>query len=254
MGTPTLDIDGPRATISLQRPDKRNRIEPDDLVHLLEHCETIDAASGGPDGVRVVVLRSEGPVFCAGYHLGALAEGARPEVGFGDLCDRLAAVRVPVVARIGGDIHGGGTDLAIACDLRVAVAGVRLQMPAARLGIQYYATGLERFVHQLGPAATKRIFLTALPVAADRLVTMGYLHDVVEADELDAAVDRMVEAVAGLAPVAVASTKAAIDGLASGTLSVDEVEATARASLRTEDHAEALRALAERRPARFQGR
>ncbi|MEL7209135.1 MAG: enoyl-CoA hydratase/isomerase family protein [Actinomycetota bacterium] len=250
MAEPTLDIDGARATIRLRRPDKRNRIEPPDLVRLIELCDEIEA----DDGVRVAVLTSEGPSFCAGYHLGALAEGTRVDVGFGDLCDRIEALAVPVIARIDGNIHGGGTDLAIACDLRIARHDIHLQMPAARLAIQYYASGLRRFVEQVGPGATKRIFLTALPFEAEELHRIGYLHEVVAPDQLDARVDAVATAIADLAPGAIAATKAAINGLASGSRTVDEVEERHRASLRTDDHREALRALAEKRPPHFTGR
>lgn len=250
MATPTLEVDGNRATIRLQRPDKRNRIEPADLVELISLCDKIDA---DPD-VRVVVLTSSGPSFCAGYHLGALAEGTKIDVGFGDLCDRIEALRVPVIARVGGNIHGGGTDLAIACDLRIAVEGIHLVMPAAKLGIQYYASGLRRFVEQLGPATTKRIFCTALPFEADELLRIGYLQEVVSADSLDDRIDEIAGAVSALAPSAVVATKAAVNGLASGGMTVEEVETSHRASLRTDDHREALLALTEKRPPRFTGR
>ncbi len=250
MPVPTLEIAGHRATLHLHRPDKRNRIEPADLVELIGLCDEIDA----DPGVRVAVLASSGPSFCAGYHLGALAEGTKVEAGFGDLCDRLEALRVPTVARIGGNIHGGGTDLAIACDIRIAAAGIHLRMPAARLGLQYYASGLRRFVEQLGPATTKRIFCTALPFDADELLRLGYLQEVVPAEELDDRVDIVADAIAELAPTAVAATKAAVNGLASGSMTIDEVEAGHRASLRTEDHAEALRALGDKRDPRFTGR
>lgn len=249
MGEPTLEIDGHRATIHLQRPDKRNRIEPVDLVRMIELCDEIEA-----DGsVRVAVLTSSGPSFCAGYHLGALAEGTKVDVSFGDLCDRIESLRVPVIARIGGNIHGGGTDLAISCDLRVAVEGIHLLMPAAKLGIQYYASGLRRFVEQIGPGATKRIFCTALPFETDELLRIGYLHEVVGEAELDARVDELTAAVASLAPAAVAATKASINGLASGAMSLDEVEEAHRRTLRTDDHREALRALGEKRPPVFTG-
>ncbi|MEM9133995.1 MAG: enoyl-CoA hydratase/isomerase family protein [Actinomycetota bacterium] len=250
MSAPTLDRDGPRATLRLNRPDKRNRVEPDDLVRLIELCDEIDA----DDEVRVVVLTADGPSFCAGYHLGALTDPTPQTVGFGDLCDRVEALRVPTIARINGSIHGGGTDLAIACDLRVGHPDVTLQMPAAKLGIQYYATGLRRFVEQIGPGATKRLFLTALPMTADELLRIDYLHEVVPLDELDDRVDAVADAVAELAPLAVASTKAAINGLAAGTLTVDDVQATHRASLSSADHREALAALSEKRPPRFNGR
>lgn len=167
MGVPTLQIDGHHATIELQRPDKRNRIEPDDLVELLELFDRIVAE---PD-VRVVVLKSSGPIFYAGFHLGALADGTRSPVSFGEMCDRLGLLPMPSIAQIEGGIHGGGTDLALSCDFRIAADDIELVMPAARLGLQYYASGLQRFVARIGPSASKRLFLTALPADAPLLLT-----------------------------------------------------------------------------------
>lgn len=250
MAEPTLEISGHRATIRLQRPEKRNRVEPADLVKLVDLCDEIDAS---PE-VRVAVLRSEGPSFCAGFHLGALAEGGtRTKVNFGDMCDRIASLRVPIIGRIAGNIHGGGTDLAMSCDVRIASAGIHLLMPAGKLGIHYYASGLRRFVDHIGPAATKRIFLTALPFETDELLRIGYLDEVVSEATLDKRVDEVAEAMAALAPLAVTGMKASINGLADGTLSLDEVDANARIAMKSNDHREALTAMKEKRPAVFTG-
>ena len=99
----------------------------------MRHLEEIE----GDPSIRVVTLEAEGPSWCSGYHLGALAEGERPEVGFGDVCDALMAVSVPTIAVLGGGVYGGGTDLALACALRVGRAAIVLRMPAAQLGLQY---------------------------------------------------------------------------------------------------------------------
>lgn len=242
MGVPTVSHSGPRATICLQRPDKRNRVEPDDLVALLQIFDRIDAEPA----VRVVVIVAEGASFCAGYHLGALAEGARSDVTFGQMCDRLAALRAPTIAQIEGNIHGGGTDLALSCDLRVGASGVQLVMPAARLGLQYYAGGLLRFVTRIGPGPTKRMFLTGLPFDAAELLRVGYLDEMVAPRDVAARVDELAAAICALGPEAVARTKQAINGLADGSLTVSEVEESHRASLRSAEHAEAVAALRKR--------
>ncbi len=247
MGVPTLGIDGHRATIELQRPDKRNRIEPDDLVELLALFDQIVAA---PD-VRVVVLRARGPIFCAGFHLGALAEGARPKVSFGDMCDRLASLPMPVLAQIEGGIHGGGTDLALSCDLRIAADDIELVMPAARLGLQYYASGLQRFVARIGPSATKRLFLTALPADAPLLLRVGYLDELHPRWAIPARVDELADAIVKLGPEAVARTKAAVNGLADGSMTLEQADGSARDSMRSAEHREGVRAMSEKRPPVF---
>ena len=246
-GLPTLTLDGQRATIELQRPDKRNRIEPDDLVALLGLFDQIVAS---PD-TRVVVLKATGPIFCAGYHLGALADGARPTVSFGDMCDRLATLPMPTIAQVEGGIHGGGTDLALSCDFRVAADDIQLVMPAARLGLQYYASGLQRFVARIGPSAAKRLFLTALPADAELLLRVGYLDEVHPRPAVPARVDELCAAIAALGPEAVSRTKAVIDGLAAGTMTLERADASARDSMRSAEHREGVRAMADKRTPQF---
>lgn len=249
-GTPELAIAEGRATIRLCRPEKRNRIEPADLAALDAHLDKIEADSS----VRVMVLAAEGPSWCSGYHLGALAEGERAEVSFDRVCDRIESLAVPTIAMLGGNVHGGGTDLAVSCDFRIGAAGIVLGMPAARIGLQYYASGLRRFVERIGPDATKRLFLTAETIPAVELLRLGYLTELVEPDRLEARVDQLCEAVAGLAPLAVVGTKRAINALSRGGADLAALQEDHLATLRSHDHREGLRALAEKRPARFAGR
>jgi enoyl-CoA hydratase/carnithine racemase len=129
-------------------------------------------------------------------------------------------------------------------------------MPAARIGLQYYASGLRRFVERIGPDATRRLFLTAEAIPAVDLLRFGYLTELVPPERLAARVDELCAAVAGLAPLAVKATKRAV-GLLSRGAGPDELDAIQRGhldSLRSHDHREALAALAERRPPVFEGR
>ncbi len=250
IGLPTLDADGPHATIRLNRPEKRNRIEPADLTELISICERIAA----DDALRIVTIESEGPVWCSGYHLGALADGERPQHGFGDACDAIAELPVPTIAVLAGGVHGGGTDLAMSCDFRVAADDIVLVMPAAKIGLQYYASGLDRFVRAIGPAATKRLFLTAERISAEELLRIGYLTDLRSPAELAARVDELAAAISGLAPMAVRLTKQAIDELAGSAPDLDRIQKAHVQSTRSEDHREAMAALREKRPPRFVGR
>ena len=250
MGVPTLTVTEGRATIRLHRPEKRNRIEPADLTELMGVCETITADAS----VRVVTIEAEGPVWCAGYHLGALADGERPKYGFGDVCDAIAALPVPTIAVLAGGVHGGGTDLAISCDFRLAADDIVLVMPAAKIGLQYYASGLQRFVQAIGPAATKRLFLTADRIEADELLRIGYLTEIATADRLASRTDELVDQIGSLAPLAVRLTKSAIDQLAGREPDMAAIQRSHVDSTRSEDHREAMAALKERRPPRFVGR
>ena len=183
--------------------------------------------------MRVLVLGAEGPSWCSGYHLGALAEGQRTPRPFGEVCDRLEDLRVPTVAALGGHVHGGGTDLAVSCDLRIGATGIVLGMPAARIGLQYYASGLRRFVERIGPDATKRLFLTAETIPAEELLRVGYLHELVAPDRLEARVAELAGAIGALAPLAVAGTKAAINALSRGGADVDALQAGPSGFLRS---------------------
>lgn len=254
--TPSLDITGGRATIRLRRPDKRNRIEPADLVALSGHLGEVAqrcAPDAGPERVAVLVIEAEGPSWCSGFHLGALAEGERVEVSFGDVCDQIETLAVPTIAALAGNVHGGGTDLAVSCDFRVGASGIVLGMPAARIGLQYYASGLRRFVERIGPTGTKRLFLTAETISAEELLRIGYLTELVPADSHHARVDALCASICALAPLAVVNTKAAINALAGLAPDIDAIEAGARATSRSADHKEAMRAMQERRPPVFRG-
>ncbi len=154
-GPPGLSIAGARATITLRRPAHRNRLHREDLHALQSHLRRIAA----DDALRVLVLTGQGPAFCAGFHLGQLgqpdAAGTDPQL-FEHTVDALAALALPTVARLNGGIHGGATDLALACDFRIGVAGLTLRMPAARLGLHYYPGGLQRAVAPRGGGGAPR--------------------------------------------------------------------------------------------------
>ena len=244
---PLLQVSRGRAQILLQRPEKRNRLEPSDLEVLIDHIDTIEKDRS----VRIVTVEAKGPSWCSGYHLGALSQGERPKFGFGEVCDALMSLRPPTVAVLNGDVHGGGTDLAIACDLRIATRQIVLAMPATRIGLQYYASGLQRFVERIGAAATKRIFLTAEVIDAEELLRVGYLTEIVEQNELDARLDDLCESISALSPNAVSLTKKAIDMLAGSSPDLQQIEDNHVSTTRSTDHQEAMRAIREGRPPQF---
>jgi enoyl-CoA hydratase len=254
--TPIVTIAEGRATIRLNRPREHNRIEPDDLVVLDETFTRIDRDAS----IRVLVLTGTGKSFSSGYHIGALVErhggtpAPREEVSFETVVDRLEALRVPTIAALQGSVYGGATDLALACDFRIGVEGMRMLMPAARLGIIYYPSGIERYVNRLGVAAAKKLFMLAEPIDAAEMHRIGYLDEIVPAGELAAHVDALASTLAANAPLALGGLKRAINEIAAGRLD-HETLATARArSSASDDHAEALKAWSEKRKPVFRGR
>jgi enoyl-CoA hydratase len=255
---PIVTIAGGRATIRLNRPREHNRIEPGDLAVLRETFTRIDREPS----IRVLVLTGTGKSFSSGYHIGALVErhgGKEPaspeeEVSFESVVDRLEALRVPTIAALQGSVYGGATDLALACDFRIGVEGMRMLMPAASLGIVYYPSGIERYVSRLGVAAAKRLFLTAEPIEAEEMRRIGYLDEIVPAEALDARVEALAETLAANAPLALAGLKRAINGVAAARLDRDALAEARERSAASDDHAEALKAWSEKRKPVFQGR
>ena len=246
---PTLEVDGARAIIRLNRPRHHNRIETGDIATLCEHFARIEEDRR----IRVLVLAAPGRTFCAGFNLEELAperyDASAP--GFDRMVDRLEALRVPTIAAIGGSLYGGGTDLALACDFRIGVPGIELMMPAARIGVHYYAGGLRRYVTRLGLGAAKRLFLAGEKIDAEELLRIGFLDAMVRAGELAARVDGLAARLAAHAPAAVQGMKRALNDIAAGTADAAAIARAWRASLRSADVAEGLAAHAERREPKF---
>jgi len=244
------------AVVRLNRPREHNRLEPSDLVALQETFARIDT----DPSIRVLVLTGSGKSFSSGFHIGALAERLAGKREDGDrdaferTVDRLEALRIPTIAALNGSVYGGATDLALACDFRIGVEGMRLLMPAARLGIVYYASGIRRYVTRLGVAAAKKLFLTAQPIDAGEMLRIGYLDEIVAHEDLMARAEALAATLAANAPLALAGLKRAINETAAGSLDLDSLAAIRALCSASEDHAEGVRAWTAKRAPVFTGR
>lgn len=247
-GTPSLAVDGPVATLSLNRPEVANRLNADDLATILAHLQTLDAS-----GAQVLVVRSSGRHFCSGYDIGRIGSD-RKGPGFEEVVNALEDCRPVTIAAIQGGVFGGGTDLALACDFRVGTGACEMFMPAARLGLHFYRRGLERYVTRLGLDTAKRLFLTAERIDADEMRRCGFLTDLVAADALDARVAQLADAVAAMAPLAVTGMKKHLNRIARGALDADDLKADILRAARSDDLREGALAWKEKRKPVFRGR
>jgi enoyl-CoA hydratase/carnithine racemase len=255
-----LTIDGPRATITLNNAAVHNRLAPDDIRAFIAHLETIEAATD----IRVLVVTGAGEkTFCAGFDLGSLKPGTASgadeggdarRYGFEVLCDRLESSRVPTIGALNGSVYGGGTDLALACDFRVGIRGMRAFLPAGRLGLHYYPSGLRRFTERLGPGVAKRFLLLAEEFDDAELLRIGYVDWLVPRAGFAAKVDGLAATICGLAPLSLAGMKASINDIACSVFDEEVVRRRIRVCAMSEDLVEGLAAINDKRKPVFRGR
>lgn len=209
---PRLDIGPHCATLTLRRPSQHNRIDPEDIPVITGYLDQL----AGACEVRALVITGEGQrTFCSGYTLGEIR--TRLDRGFEDMLDRIENLPMPTLCALNGSVYGGGTDMAMCCDLRIGVTGSRMFMPAARFGLHYYPGGLRRFVARIGPVATKRIFVAGQTLDAQEMLRVGYLTELVEPHALQARMHELLENIQEGERGVQVSMKQHIDALAAGT-------------------------------------
>ena len=199
------------------------------------------------------MITGRGRSFCAGAALGDVAGADWTDNPLTAACDALEAFPAPTVAALNGGVYGGGVELALACDFRVGVIGMRAFAPPAKLGIHYDPAGLRRAIDRLGSQTTRRMFLLAETFDAEALSGLGFLDHLVPAEALEAKVNELTTTLAGLAPLAVRGMKRTIRELSCGTLDADAARARVAACFASADHAEGLAAQRERRAPQFTG-
>lgn len=240
--------------LTISNPAKRGALDAPLLEALTTTLAGLDA--------RCVLLTGEGRAFCAGYDIGALStEGYDDSDGhpFQDALAAVAAYPFPVVAALNGYAIGGGLELAITCDLRIAAAGVQLGMPPAKLGVVYNHAGINRFAGAIGVARTRELFLTGRRIDAETAERWGLVNEVVAPERLEQAALELAQEIAANAPLSLRGNKAAINAVAAtaGALPAETAAALAaerRAAFLSEDLREGLAAFAEKRPPVWRGR
>lgn len=245
---PQLLIEGKVATITLSRPELANRLGPDDLETLLAHVQTVNAR---PE-VLVLVLQGQGKYFCSGYDIGRIGQGRT--VDFETVVNAVEDARPVTIVRLHGPVYGGGTDLSLACDFRIGVPAVEMFMPAARLGLHFYQRGLERYLSRLGLDVAKRLFLTADRIGAEEMRAVGFLTQLVPAEQLDAEIARLSGRLCAMAPLAMLGMKKHLNRMACARLDVEDLKRDTQAAAQSEDLKEGRQAWLEKRAPDFKGR
>lgn len=244
------------ALLTISNPEKRGALDRPLLEAFVDALGRLDA--------RCVVLTGEGRAFCAGYDIEELMregydDGAEAAHPFPAALAAIEAYPFPVLAALNGYAIGGGLELAMACDLRIAADGIQLGMPPVKLGVVYGHPGLTRFVSAIGAARTRELFLTGRRIDAATAERWTLVNEVVAPEGLSETVLARAQEIAANAPLSLRGNKAAIRALVAAAGALDPATAAAldaerRTAFESEDLREGLQAFGEKRAPLWRGR
>ncbi len=257
------------ARLTISNPAKRNALDHPILDAI---TATLPELSASPGAVRCVVLTGAHGMFSAGYDIGEVPDINAGEADgqflssserlvahpFTEAIEALEAFPYPTLAALPGHTIGGGLELALSCDLRVAAESIKLGMPPAKLGLVYSHTGLRRFIDAIGAARTRELFLLGRYIDAPTALAWGLVNRLAPDVEMEARALELAVELAGNAPLAQVGNKRVIAALlkAEGELPAEverELIELRRASFASRDMREGMRAFAEKRPPRWLG-
>jgi enoyl-CoA hydratase/carnithine racemase len=249
--------------LTISNREKRNALDHPILDAI---TATLTELSSGEPGTRCVVVTGAHGMFSAGYDIGEIPDEEFEERAerlvahpFTEAIDALESFPYPTLAVLPGHTIGGGLELALACDLRVAKQDIKLGMPPAKLGLVYSHTGLRRFIDAIGAARTRELFLLGSYIDAPTALAWGLVNRLAPAEELDAVALEVASELAGNAPLSQLGNKRVIGALLHAESELapeaeEELIELRRASFASQDMREGMKAFAEKRPPRWSGR
>lgn len=246
-----IQRDGPVRYVILARSEKRNALDLEMLVQLRDAFSEMPAAKD-----RIVVLRAEGPVFCAGVDL----RGRKPaEMDPSEIESLLHAIEhypLPVVAIVQGDAIAGGNELALHCDFVIASESARFGMSLAKIGLAPTWFLAKKLLDVAGPVGAREMLLLGDLLPARRMAEMGLIHCVASVDELEATSDGVIARLVANAPLSLRTIKATLVRAMSfrDEITHADIDEMVAVTLKSADAREGVSALLEQRPPKFEGR
>ena len=244
--------------LRISNPSRRGALDHEILDALAETVVSLDA--------RCLVITGTEGMFSAGYDIGGMPEDTFAEEAeklvahpFAAAIEALEAYPYPIVAALSGHAIGGGLEVALSADLRVAAAGIRVGMPPAKLGLVYSHTGIQKFLHVVGEARTRELFLVGRNVGVETALEWGLVNEVVEGAALQERALELAGEIAANAPLSLSGNKRVLRELTAAHDRLDpdverELVELRRSCFASEDFREGVRAFAEKRPPRWRAR
>ena len=237
------------ATLTFNNPQRRNALGAAELDAIERGLSSLDE-----DTRALLITSSDDRVFCAGADLNQILDGSLSGDRFQSVTNAIAALPIPSVAALSGNVFGGGAELALSCDFRLAREDILLRIPASAIGLCYPVEGIERITRRLGPSMARRLLVAAETFSAEQLLALGLVDAVYQADSLHAAAQRYVESLIKLAPMAVTSMLEIIRQLEGGNLNREQADTLAKACSDSLDVQEGITAHRDKRAPVFQNR
>lgn len=240
-----FEMKGDVAELCLCAPERRNAIGSHEIDRVKAAIKSI------PDSCRLFIIRSEGPVFCAGANLKEITDGTMDGDDFQSMTNAIASLPMPSLAIVEGDVFGGGAELLFSCDFRLGVTGKHLKIPAAAVGLCYPVEGIKRMTQRLGSTMVRKLLLTTQAVNFEELAQQNAFDWLVEPSEMEAHSQALIASLTGLAPLSMVSMLAIIKSVEEDRFDRDAAQELADACSKSEDLSEGLLAMREKRAPLF---